>query len=79
MRRADDANLYIAFRNGDSKPDSIKVTSLKRDLLDFGSQDIDAVILDSFNDNENALAFYTNVAAVRTDGVITNDAATYLA
>lgn len=71
----DDRYLYVAFRNVDSKPDSIKVTTLKRDDIDFGSQDLDALFIDSFNDNENALAFYTNPAAVRTDGVITHDAA----
>jgi hypothetical protein len=70
----DERYLYVAFRNGDSKPDTIKVSTLKRDDIDFGSQDLDAVLIDSFNDNENSLAFYTNAAGVRSDGAITHDA-----
>ena len=71
----DDRYLYVGFRNADSKPETIKVSTLKRDAIDFGSQDLDALFIDSFNDNENALAFYTNPAGVRSDGVITHDAA----
>jgi hypothetical protein len=71
----DDRYLYVAFRNGDSKPDAVKVTTLKRDDIDFGAQDLNSVLIDSFNDNENSLAFYTNAAGVRSDGVITHDAA----
>ncbi|TMQ11357.1 MAG: hypothetical protein E6J91_23305 [Deltaproteobacteria bacterium] len=70
----DERYLYVAFRNGDSKPDTIKVTTLKRDSIDFPSQDLNCVLIDSFNDNENSLAFYTNPAGVRSDGAITHDA-----
>jgi hypothetical protein len=70
----DERYLYVAFRNGDSKPDAIKVSTLKRDTIDFGAQDLNCVLIDSFNDNENSLAFYTNPAGVRSDGAITHDA-----
>src|SRR5262249_13171183 len=40
----DERYLYVAFRNGDSKPDAIKVSTLKRDTIDFGAQDLNCVL-----------------------------------
>ena len=69
----DDQYVYFGFRNFDSEADAIRVTSLKRDDMDFPSQDTCGVILDSFNDNETALGFFTNAAGLRADSAVAHD------
>ena len=71
----DDKNLYVGARlhySGDARP---IVTTKKRDGIDGGSDNF-GIMLDTFNDNENALCFETNPAAVRSDFTISNDGQT---
>lgn len=67
-----DDYLYVACKCYDSEPPS--ATSFKRDYF---SPDTDyfILILDTFNDNENALAFQTTPTGLRADEAIFNDAA----
>lgn len=61
------ARLY--YENGDE----IVVTTKKRDGADGGSDNF-GILLDTFNDNENALCFETNPSGLRSDFSIANDA-----
>jgi hypothetical protein len=65
----DDDYLYVAGRLYDTDPAGIQALSLKRDN---GSLAIDyfMVLLDTFNDKENALLFATSPAGTRTDMVV---------
>jgi opacity protein-like surface antigen len=65
--------LYLSARLYDSEPDKILITSKKRDEINE-SNDWLVLILDTFNDNENALMFETTPAGLRTDVTIFNDA-----
>jgi hypothetical protein len=60
------ANLYMKDAS------KIYAATKKRDemLFDF---DAFGIVLDSYNDNENALAFYTAPTGLRTDYAISND------
>ena len=69
----DDENLYAAGRMYDQTPDEIRAPSKKRDQIG-PANDWFAVILDTFNDNENALAFFTSPTGLRTDLAVFNDA-----
>ncbi len=69
----DDAYLYAALRAYDATPQNIRGNSLSRDR-GSESDDYFGLILDSFNDNENALAFLTTPAGIRVDWTIFNDA-----
>ena len=64
--------LYLAGRMY-SHPDSIYGPSLKRDELE-PTNDYVGIILDTFNDNENALAFFTSPTGIRLDFSVFNDA-----
>ena len=64
--------LYVAGRLYDSNPEGIRANSLYRDR--YSGDDTFAVIIDPFNDNENALWFFTNPAGVRFDMAVSNDA-----
>ncbi|UCH64155.1 MAG: carbohydrate binding family 9 domain-containing protein [Fidelibacterota bacterium] len=68
----DDDYLYLAGRMYDSNPSGIQAVDIVRDAANF-QNDWFGVILDSFNDNENALAFFTNPAGIRTDFSVSND------
>ncbi len=70
----DDDYLYLAGRLYDSDPTGIRATSFKRDLLGW-ADDWFGITLDTFNDNENALAFSTTPAGIRLDLTVFNDAA----
>jgi len=65
--------LYVGARLYDSEPDKIQSTALDRDS---GSPTDDwlGIVIDSFNDNENALAFFITPGGARTDLTIYNDA-----
>ena len=54
----DDNTLYMGCRLYDSHPELIQSTSKKRDFMG-GNTDWIGLILDTFNDNENALSFST--------------------
>jgi len=68
-----DKYLYVSGRFYDNDDSKIKSSTKKRD--DFGpNSDGFGIILDTFNDNENALSFSTTPAGIRTDMSIFNDA-----
>jgi len=67
----DDAFVYISGRFHDSTPAGIRTNSLYRDQN--SGDDTFTLILDTFNDNENALAFWTNPVGVRGDYAISSD------
>ena len=69
----DDDFIYAAGRFYDSDPSGIRGNALARDGL-TPAEDGFGVILDTFNDNENALGFVTNPAGLREDWAIYNDA-----
>jgi hypothetical protein len=68
----DDDYLYVAGRLYDSVPSKIQATSFKRDIWSYASDNM-AIVIDAFNDNENALVFLTTPAGTRTDVNILND------
>lgn len=65
--------LFVSARMYDSEAGSIQATSLTRDGMN-PADDAIAIVLDTFNDNENALAFLTTPEGIRTDWAIFNDA-----
>lgn len=69
----DDDYLYVAGRLYDSNPSGIQAVDLERDGGNM-SNDWFGIALDTFNDNENALEFWTTPAGIRTDAAISNDA-----
>ncbi len=69
----DDDFIYAAGRFYDSDPSGIHGNALERDGM-TPAEDGFGVILDTFNDNENALGFVTNPAGMRVDWAIYNDA-----
>ncbi|MYD72341.1 MAG: carbohydrate binding family 9 domain-containing protein [Acidobacteria bacterium] len=70
----DDSNLYVAGRIWDSAPESEWVANeLRRDTRQLRQNDTFAVILDTFYDRRNAVAFYTNPLGALADFAITNE------
>jgi hypothetical protein len=69
----DDEYLYMAGRMHLSDSALYRATTFKRDALD-GTTDYFGMVLDSYNDNENALSFFTTPTGLRWDGTIANDA-----
>ena len=63
--------LYAAARFADSEPSLIRANGLQRDELT--GDDLFGLVVDSFNDDESALAFYTNPAGTRIDEAISNN------
>lgn len=68
----DEDYVYLAARLYYEDTGDIRANSLFRDQ--FSGDDTFALILDTFNDNENALWFFTNPAGTRFDVLISNDA-----
>jgi hypothetical protein len=68
----DDNFLYVAGRMYDSDPSSIRANTLYRDR--YSGDDTFAIVLDTYNDNENALWFYTTPNGVRLDYSVSSDA-----
>ncbi|MFP4228504.1 MAG: DUF5916 domain-containing protein [Salinivenus sp.] len=68
----DDEHLYVSGRLYDSNPDGIRANSLYRDR--YSGDDTFAIILDPFNDHENALWLFTTPTGVRFDMAVSNDA-----
>ncbi|MFC1564739.1 DUF5916 domain-containing protein [candidate division KSB1 bacterium] len=72
IRVAYDENyLYASGRFYDSDPADIHTHSLYRDRTN--NDDTFCIVLDTFNDKENALCFWTNPAGIRGDKAISND------
>jgi hypothetical protein len=71
MLAHDGEALYAAARFKDAEPSLIRANGLQRDEL-IGD-DLFGLVIDSFNDDESALAFYTNAAGTRIDEAISND------
>lgn len=69
----DDNFLYVAGRLYDSEPGKIQGISKKRDVFQSNTDQF-GIIIDSFNDKENALYFFTTPTGQRTDMTILNDA-----
>ncbi len=69
----DDNYLYAAGRFYDSEPSKIQATSFKRDIWNYTADNM-IIVIDAFNDNENAVMFMTTPAGTRTDVNILNDA-----
>ncbi|HOF20385.1 MAG TPA: DUF5916 domain-containing protein [Bacteroidales bacterium] len=69
----DDHYLWIGARMYMRDAKKIFAVSRKRDDRLFG-HDAFGVIIDTYNDKENALAFYTSPNGIRTDFTIANDA-----
>lgn len=65
--------LYIAGRLYDSDPAGIQGLSLERDVMNLNN-DYFGIVLDTFNDRENALTFWTTPTGVRTDFAVSRDA-----
>ena len=68
-----DEYIYVAGRLFDQEPDLIMANSYKRDAL-IGNTDWFGFTLDSYNDKQNALGFYTNPNGLRLDLNVINDA-----
>jgi hypothetical protein len=68
----DDRYIYAAGNFYDSEADLVRGNSLQRDSSD--GDDLFALVLDSLNDNESAMAFYTNPVGTRIDEAIANNA-----
>ncbi|MGK7369020.1 MAG: DUF5916 domain-containing protein, partial [Candidatus Halalkalibacterium sp. M3_1C_030] len=68
----DDSYIYLAARLYHEDTDDIRSNSLYRD--EYSSDDTFALILDTFNDDENALWFFTNPDGNRFDVLVSNDA-----
>jgi len=68
----DDDYLYLAGRLYVSDPSLIQGPTKKRDTA-TPSTDFFGILIDSFNDKENALAFFTTPAGLRWDAAIYND------
>ncbi len=68
----DDAYLYVSAVCY-SPPDEIYATSFRRNLM-APYTDYIGIVLDTFNDNENALAFSVMPTGARLDHTVSNDA-----
>ena len=68
-----DDYLYVAARCYDKEPEKIQNPSKKRDELSL-TNDWFGIVLDTFNDKENALAFFTTPNGLRLDMAVFEDA-----
>ena len=71
----DDESVWIGARLFMDNVSKINYVSKKRDEEFFGF-DAFGVIIDTYNDNENGLAFFTAPTGIRVDYTISNDAVT---
>jgi hypothetical protein len=69
----DDDYLYVAGRLYDKEPSKIQCTSKKRDDMK-PNNDWFGIVIDTFNDKENALVFFTTPSGLRLDMTVFNDA-----
>lgn len=68
----DEQFLYVSGQFFDSEPEEIRSNSLYRDR--YSGDDVFGIVLDTFDDNENALWFSTTPAGIRIDRSVANDA-----
>ncbi len=68
----DDNYIYVAGQLYTQDPSTITTNSLTRDK--YSSDDVFAIVIDGFNDNQNATWFFTNPDGVRFDFAVSNDA-----
>lgn len=68
----DDEFLYVAGKMYTKDASTIAANSLYRDR--YSGDDVFAIIIDPFNDNQNAFRFFTTPAGVLFDQAISNDA-----
>ena len=69
----DDRFVYVGARLWDSNPAKIQDTQKKRDGYNRNSDSF-GIVLDSFNDKENGLCFYTTPSGSKLDFSVFNDA-----
>lgn len=69
----DDQFLWVSGQLFVNDPSNIKASSKKRDEMSANS-DFFGIILDTYNDNENALGFFTTPTGLRLDAAISDDA-----
>jgi len=69
----DDEYIYFAGRMYDDDMDAMMAKTKRRDAL-TGVTQFFGIIIDSYNDNENALGFFTTPTGLRWDGAVSNDA-----
>lgn len=67
----DGDNLWISGRFHDSDPSALRINSLYRDR--WSGDDVLAVFIDPFNDNQNGLWFMTSPAGIRLDAELSDD------
>jgi hypothetical protein len=65
----DRQSLYIGVINFDSEPDNLVVTESRRDA-DLADTDSIQILLDTFNDGQNAFVFGTNPFGIEYDGQV---------
>ncbi|HEY7446128.1 MAG TPA: DUF5916 domain-containing protein [Vicinamibacterales bacterium] len=70
----DDDNVYVSFRNWESRLDTLVANEMRRDATNIvmGNDNI-AFLLDTFYDRRNAMLFETNPLGARMDGQLTNE------
>ncbi len=74
IRIAYDENyVYLSGIMRDSEPDKIMANTKKRDALTGATQWF-GMVLDTYNDNENGLAFFTTPTGIRWDLAVFGDA-----
>ena len=66
----DRQNLYIGVISFDSEPDKIIVSQSRRDA-ELAETDSIEILLDTFNDGQNAFVFGTNPFGIEYDGQVT--------
>jgi hypothetical protein len=71
----DDKYLYVAGRLYDREPEKIQAPTKKRDAM-VATTDWFGVLFDTFNDKENALAFFTTPSGLRFDAAVFRDCQT---
>ncbi|WP_436414002.1 DUF5916 domain-containing protein [Petrimonas sp.] len=69
----DDEYFWVGARLFTKDPTTITANSMKRDEMNLNS-DVFGVLLDTYNDNENAYSFSTMPTGARTDVAISDDA-----
>ncbi len=65
----DQTNLYVAVVAHDSEPDRLVVTQSRRDA-NLSNTDSIQILLDTFNDGQNAFVFGTNPFGIEFDGQV---------
>ncbi len=71
----DNDYIYLSGKFFLSDSSYYRATTFKRDAMD-GTTDYFGMVIDSYNDNENGLGFFTTPTGLRWDGTVFNDAQT---